>query len=145
MKKLILLLFPLALFSQVGINTSSPTETLDVNGTVRIRNLPTVSTADSILVTQNGIIKKVSISNLFALKCPKMSEKSNPHYLLFYSDSSIPNPNNSISVMDLEFVSAGTWIENNLYYFSYSNKSGKPLVLKEFLVNFSGVNCVYKN
>lgn len=38
MKKLILLL-SLPIYSQVGIGTTAPTETLDVNGTARVRNL----------------------------------------------------------------------------------------------------------
>lgn len=38
-KSLILLLFPILTFSQVGIETTTPTETLDVNGTARVRSL----------------------------------------------------------------------------------------------------------
>jgi len=41
MKKLIILLFPLIGFSQVGINTTNPSNTLDVNGTARVRSLTT--------------------------------------------------------------------------------------------------------
>ncbi|MDY3520787.1 hypothetical protein PG614_06040 [Riemerella anatipestifer] len=40
MKKLLLFAFPSIVCAQVGINTSSPQETLDVNGTVRVRSLP---------------------------------------------------------------------------------------------------------
>lgn len=40
MKKLILsLLFTIPTFSQVGIGTTTPTETLDVNGSLRVRDL----------------------------------------------------------------------------------------------------------
>lgn len=40
MKKLILLLlFPIMTFCQVGIGTTNPTNTLDVNGTTRVRSL----------------------------------------------------------------------------------------------------------
>lgn len=39
MKKLILLLlFPILIYSQVGIGTTTPTNTLDVNGDLRVRN-----------------------------------------------------------------------------------------------------------
>jgi len=41
MKKLIILLFPIIGFSQVGISTTTPTNTLDVNGTARVRSLTT--------------------------------------------------------------------------------------------------------
>jgi len=46
MKKLIILLFPLIGFSQVGINTTNPSTTLDVNGTARVRSL-TVGTVET--------------------------------------------------------------------------------------------------
>lgn len=39
MKKIILLLLSLPLYSQVGIGTTTPTETLDVNGSGRFQNL----------------------------------------------------------------------------------------------------------
>ena len=40
MKKLfIILLLPFSMFCQVGINTTTPTNTLDVNGSVRVRSL----------------------------------------------------------------------------------------------------------
>jgi hypothetical protein len=41
MKKLIFLLFPIFAMSQVGINTTNPSNTLDVNGTARVRSLTT--------------------------------------------------------------------------------------------------------
>lgn len=39
MKKLLFLLFPILSIAQVGINTTNPTNTLDVNGTARVRSL----------------------------------------------------------------------------------------------------------
>ena len=40
MKKILtLIIAPILINSQVGINTSSPTETLDINGSLRIRNV----------------------------------------------------------------------------------------------------------
>lgn len=41
MKKIIILLFPIFAMSQVGINTTTPSNTLDVNGTARVRSLTT--------------------------------------------------------------------------------------------------------
>lgn len=55
MKKLIVLLFPLIGFSQVGINTTTPTNTLDVNGTARVRSL-TNGTVES---NSNGVLATV--------------------------------------------------------------------------------------
>lgn len=39
--KLLFLLFPILAMSQVGIGTVNPTNTLDVNGSLRVRNLTT--------------------------------------------------------------------------------------------------------
>ena len=52
MKKLIILLFPILSFSQVGINTTNPSNTLDVNGTTRVRTL-TLGTVES---STNGVL-----------------------------------------------------------------------------------------
>lgn len=53
-------------YGQAGVNTSSPTESIDDNGTMRIRVLPTKSTSDSYPVassTQN-VIGKTTKANL---------------------------------------------------------------------------------
>jgi hypothetical protein len=52
MKKLIFLLFPIFAMSQVGISTTNPTNTLDVNGTTRVRSL-TLGTVES---STNGVL-----------------------------------------------------------------------------------------
>ena len=52
MKKLIIILFPIFSFSQVGIATTNPTNTLDVNGDARVRSL-TFGTVES---NTNGIL-----------------------------------------------------------------------------------------
>lgn len=49
--KLIFILFPIFAMSQVGINTTNPTNTLDVNGTTRVRSL-TLGTVES---TSTGV------------------------------------------------------------------------------------------
>ncbi|PWW27109.1 hypothetical protein [Chryseobacterium sp. AG844] len=45
---LVWLLFSLSMFSQIGINTSTPTATLDVNGDARLRTIPTLSATNVI-------------------------------------------------------------------------------------------------
>jgi len=52
MKKLIILLFPIFAMSQVGIGTTTPSNTLDVNGTTRVRSL-TLGTVESNI---NGVL-----------------------------------------------------------------------------------------
>ncbi|AZA80571.1 hypothetical protein C1637_12975 [Chryseobacterium lactis] len=61
MKKIIyLLLLPQLFLAQIGINTSSPTSTLDVNGNLRVRTIPQGNSNDYYLTTdQNGNIQKV--------------------------------------------------------------------------------------
>ncbi|MCQ9635667.1 hypothetical protein MP478_00970 [Chryseobacterium sp. WG14] len=61
---LVLLALPIGAFyySQVGINTPSPTQTLDVNGTARIRQLPlapSLGTAKVIISQTNGDVYQI--------------------------------------------------------------------------------------
>ncbi|MEJ5105478.1 MULTISPECIES: hypothetical protein [Chryseobacterium] len=53
---LILACAALPLFSQVGINTTTPTATLDINGNMRVRNTPTATTVPGyqLLVQDNA-------------------------------------------------------------------------------------------
>lgn len=153
MKKLILLLFPIVTLSQtnpysgkVGINTQTPTTTLDVNGNLRIRQLDNGNISDSILVVNNGKVKKIAVSDLMQPQnsCPTfVKNQSTGFYLLFTSSSSIQNPNNSLTIQGKTFVSAGTWIANNTYYFSYSNTSGNSININNFVVNFGSQQCHY--
>lgn len=46
----------------MGLGTGSPTQSLDVNGRVRIRTIDTGVASDSILVVNGGVIKKVTKS-----------------------------------------------------------------------------------
>jgi hypothetical protein len=143
MKKLILTLLPTLLLSQVGIKTTNPTATLDVNGNLRVRNLPAGTPTDSILVTSNGYIKKIALSHTTST-CPDfLKTQSSPYYLLFKSSSGISSPNNNLLISNKTFVSAGTWIQNNLYYFSWSNTSGQPLNINNFTVQFGNISCIY--
>lgn len=48
------LAFFLQVFSQVGINTMAPTSMLDIDGDVRIRNIPIDNTLSNILVVNNA-------------------------------------------------------------------------------------------
>lgn len=148
----ILLFLPLSLMSQytgkVGINTEQPTKTLDVNGQVRVRDLPSGDSTDYIIVANTqGELRKVPISLLQQLNsiCPYLVRSSSSgHYLLFTSSSSIPNPNDPIIVQGKNFVSAGTWISNNTYYYSYSNTTGTPINLAvSFNIQFGTITCTY--
>ena len=91
----------------------------------------------------------MKFSDLFqSNNCPKLvGDKSNSYYLLFYStNGAITKPNDMFQIDNLPFKSAGAWIENNLYYFSYTNINGKPLDLsKDFEVNFNGLKCNFKH
>lgn len=152
MKKLLFLLLPLTVYSQatgVGVNTTSPEQTLDVNGTMAIRTVPVTTSNYSVLVIDETTkqVKKVSLSTLNASMgtCPNfVKSQSNGYYLLFSSPSSIPNPNNSLVINGLNFAWAGTWTSNNTYYYSYTNTSGTPLNINNFSVTFTSITCNYQ-
>lgn len=149
MKNLLLIILTLLfsiLKSQVGINTTVPKATLDVNGDLRVRLLNEGSETDSIVVVRDGFFKKISVSRITENKtvCPDFIEnKSNPYYLLFQSSSSIPNPNNSLLIDNKIFVSSGSWISNNVYYYSYSSTMG-GINKNDFIVFFGIKKCIYK-
>ncbi|MGJ8667374.1 MAG: C1q-like domain-containing protein [Patiriisocius sp.] len=68
MKKVILLLLSsFSLFAQVGINTTDPNATLDINGDLMIRTTDwegdMAQATNSILVTSGGIVKKVPLKD----------------------------------------------------------------------------------
>lgn len=151
MKKLItiLLLLPLMAMAQnVGINTKNPRTTLDVNGHLMIK-ASIGTTSDTILVIRKDQVLKVPASAYYTLQnaCPLFQRsQSSGYYLLFKSASSIDNPNNALVIQNKTFVSAGTWIENNTYYFSYTNTSGIPININELLVvSFGNQTCSYSN
>lgn len=60
---LVLLLFN-SVFSQIGINTETPTEILDIDGKVRIRNTEelTSSTIFALFVDENGVVGRTNIN-----------------------------------------------------------------------------------
>src|SRR5690606_3550902 len=47
-------------FAQVGINTTNPTKDLDINGELRIRNLPTQSENAILVADKDGNIGKLN-------------------------------------------------------------------------------------
>lgn len=55
------LFFPLVVFSQVGINTTNPQDTLHVNGTARITNTSSTTSTQLMGANANGTINNVSI------------------------------------------------------------------------------------
>lgn len=147
-KSILLILFPAIAFCQagrVGINTTTPTKTLDVNGEARVQNLPAATGNYSLVVAdQDGNLMKAPISTLAQGTCPSfLKSQSNGYYLLFSSPGSIQNPNNPVSAAGLPFVSAGTWIQSNTYYYSYSGTSGNPLNINSFTIVFGNQSCNY--
>lgn len=150
MKKLLFLLLPAIGFSQVGIQTQTflPGEIFRVaGGTVTYENIPPVTTAQYVMVTDSeGRQMKLLLSSLLSIPqtCPNfIKNESNGYYLKFSSASSIPNPNNSLSINGILFVQSGSWIANNTYFYSWSNFTGTPLNINNFTVNFGNQICTY--
>ncbi|WP_047432836.1 hypothetical protein [Chryseobacterium indologenes] len=57
-------IIPSVVYGQVGINTKDPSESLDVNGKVKIRNLQTLasSTVYPLHADENGVIGRANLS-----------------------------------------------------------------------------------
>lgn len=59
-------------------------------------------------------------------------------------DNNYPISKSRRKVNNLSFVSAGTYIENNTTYYTYTNTSGQPLDITNFSVLFDTHICNYK-
>lgn len=145
-QSILLLLLPFLVFSQVGINTTTPTATFDVNGNVRIRQIPNGNISDSILVVNNGNIRKMPAYALTQSQnsCPNfLRSQSSGYNLYFSSPSSVPNPNNPLTIQGKNFAPNQAYITGNTYFYGWSNTTGQPININNLTVNFSGLICNY--
>lgn len=155
MKKLLFLLIPAMGLAQqqnnqgVCINCTDPSEAMDVNGKIKSRDIPLVSTAEYVIVTNaDGVHKKVLLSSLVQNTgtCPNFHRnESSGYYIKFSSPSSIPNPTSPLTIQGKNFTAAGASISNNTYFYSWSNTTGQPININNMTVNFSGLVCTYTN
>ncbi len=79
MKSLILFLITTTtVFSQVGINTTTPTETLDVNGSLRIRTTETAiepeTISSGVLAVENEVVKTISSKDILESAIPGIAK-----------------------------------------------------------------------
>lgn len=154
MKKLLFLLLPAIGFAQanypgVCIQCENPSEKLDVNGKIKSRDIPLVTTAEYVIVTNaDGVHRKVLLSSLTqnAGTCPNfIRNQSSGYHIKFSSPSSIPNPNSDLIIQGKNFNAAGAHINNNTYFYSWSNTTGQPINIDNMTINFSGLTCTYTN
>lgn len=148
MKVLLFLLLSIFIPAQVGINTTEPTKTLDVNGTVRVRDIPLLTNKYVLLSDEEGNLTKILLSDLFTTtpdnKCPQfIPNGSGPYYIKFKGGGYVTNPNDPIKVNGLTFNGAGSWVENNITYYTYTNVSAQPLNINNFSVLFGSNRCNY--
>ncbi|MBK1896336.1 hypothetical protein [Chryseobacterium paridis] len=75
--------FSYSLNAQIGINTTSPTATLDVNGDLRIRKVDSISSAPKYILTpdDNGVVQKVNVDKLSDSNPEVIKKKSMQYYL----------------------------------------------------------------
>lgn len=116
MKKAILLFLLLSqiVMAQVGIGTTNPTKDLDVNGELRVRNLPEDNDSFNILTTDNnGNISKVTDAKL--LKTIFFDEATSPvnYYLYNTGNVTVDNVNLGLSItVTIPAYTKGTVIVN---------------------------------
>lgn len=62
----LILLIGILSFAQVGINTISPTNTLDINGSLRIRRIDSITVLPKYIIASNdnGVIQKINLSKI---------------------------------------------------------------------------------
>lgn len=146
---LILLILITSIKAQVGINTTTPTKTLDIKGELRVQKRPQGSITDSILVTNTlGEVRRLSINQIISNNsgtCPNfLKSQSSGYHIKFSSPSSIPNPQDPLTIQGKNFTQAGQSISNNTYYFSWSNTTGQSINIDNMTVIFGGtLTCIY--
>lgn len=146
---LLLLVLFTSINAQVGINTTTPTKTLDIKGELRVQKRPQGSITDSILVTNTlGEVRRLSINQIISNNsgtCPKfLKSQSSGYHIKFSSPSSVPNPQDPLTIQGKNFTQAGSPINNNTYYFSWSNTTGQPINIDNMTVIFGGtLTCIY--
>lgn len=141
-------------FSQVGINTTEPKFTLQVNGTIGVTDLPIVETAEYLVVwipnadpQKSGQFGRIKLSSIIQVQsdCPEfVKAESNPFFVNFRSVKSLVLPSGNILINGLSFTPSGQWVENGIHYYSWSNTSGQPLNINDFTVNFGSQTCKYQ-
>ncbi|MGK6344259.1 hypothetical protein ACMGDK_18765 [Chryseobacterium sp. DT-3] len=97
-------------FAQVGIKTSTPTETLDVNGIERIRELPRHNTANSIFTKPDGTRSENKDQTFIATKMVVADANGVLGYADWNSNPTPVNPKRRITIG----YWAGLW-DANLY------------------------------
>ena len=143
-KSILLLLLPFLVFSQVGINTTTPTATLHVNGNLKIKASNGLG-SDSILVIRDKEVFKIAASSVTSGQCPNfLKSQSSGYHIKFSSPASVPNPNNALNIQGKNFNAAGSSIYNNTYFYSWSNTTGQAININNMTVNFSGLICNYQ-
>lgn len=135
MKKLVLLLLPIFGLSQytgrVGINTTTPKATLQVKGNVMIE-------------ASTGMVSAASFSGGNSGQCPNfLKNQSSGYNVHFSSPSSVPNPNNALTIQGKNFAPSAAFITGNTYFYSWSNTTGQSININNLTVNFSGLICNY--
>ncbi|WP_294270811.1 hypothetical protein [uncultured Chryseobacterium sp.] len=79
-------------------------------------------------------------------QCPNfIKSQSNPYYLLFSNSSAIPDSGNNKTINNLSFVNAGYWNQSNIFYASWTNTSGQPLDINNFIIQFGNQACTYNS
>ena len=127
-----LLLFPLIWnihsYAQVGIGTDNPEATLDVNGNLIVRNVPTVTTTTnaSILVLENNELKKVDASTIIG-----GNTNNTIAFLASRKDQLLQN--------DLVPLNVGNWKRVNLKSTDASIGQSNSTNNAEFVVQSSGI------
>ena len=84
MKSLLLSIFfvPFLAFSQVGINTTNPQATLDVNGSLRVTSIPSSNAAKVIGADADGTVSQVNIGDNLQLSSGTLHSNGSTKYFV---------------------------------------------------------------
>ena len=111
----IFLIYPFFIFSQVGINTTTPQETLHVEGTLRVTNT-TTKTADKISgLDANGTVAGVTVGQNLELTGNVLSSTATGSAYYFVATISLPGGTSGQDYNNLDLDLLGGNISKTLF------------------------------
>ena len=90
--------------TQVGINTTSPQETLDINGTLRIQNTNTVNSSKIIGRDSDGTIGTIDVGDNVTIHNNTIYANGSGQYGIAPITISSESPNTKINNLDLDLL-----------------------------------------
>ncbi len=96
-------------FTQVGVNTTSPNETLDINGTLRIQNTGTINSSKILGRDTNGTVGTIDVGDNITINNNTLYADGSGQYGIVNIAITANTPNTKIHDLDLDLGGANAF------------------------------------